>query len=169
VADLIGQFEEFGGRLEKELGGWGDRGAAFRRNHPAVAVHSDQIRAFRSRLPVDLERIDEIAKVLFDPAAPKGLWGKSPQLAQNCEEELQALEQSEGTRLSRDSRRKLGTCLLVAGISRLLYSGLREEEVAARPELVKVGRWLGDAGGPVADWTTRVSPKVRDLIDRLKP
>jgi hypothetical protein len=169
VTVLTGDFDDYGSRLEKELSGWGDKGAAFRQHHPSIALHADQSRGFLARLPVDLKRIDEIAKALFDPTNDKGLWGKTPRLAQDYEEELQKLESSEGTPLSRESRRKLGTCLLFAGVSRLLYSGLREEEIAAQPELRKIGRWLGDAGGPVEEWMTRVSPKVRDVVGRLKP
>jgi hypothetical protein len=164
VSAIVASYDAFAGRVEQLLAGWPDRGEAFRRDQ-AFSQHAAQVREYPSLLPVDLERVDQIAAALFNPSDHKGIWGRTAQLALDYEFELAALEQS---RLSRECRRKLDTCLLVAGISRLLLSGLRGEEIARREELQKVGRRLEDAGGPLPEMMSKVGPKVRVVAERLR-
>lgn len=167
ISAIVAAYEEFSGRLEKQLAGWPDRGEAFRRDQE-FPHHLTQVRAYPARLPVDLERIDQIAAALFNPGDPKGIWGRTSQPGLEYEYELATLEQSDGSRLSRESRRKLCTCLLLAGISRLLLSGLSGEEVAGREDLRKIGRRLEEAGGPVPDLLSKVSPKIRAVVENLR-
>lgn len=165
---VVGDFEEFGARLEKACSAWPDRGEAFRRHHPFVATHLERLRGITALLPSDLERVDQIARALLDPADPGSLWGSSDRPAPDYEAELRGLEQREGIVFSRDCRRRLDTCLLVAAISRLLLSGLAAEAVGRREELRRISRRLEEAGGPDPGLMDGVPPKVRSTLAKLK-
>jgi len=152
---VVEAFEKFALRFEKEP-------------PPAVTKHLAQVRAMPDRLPLDPGRLDEIGRRLLDPADPKGLWGRAPDLALEVENELSELDRSQGARLSRSSRRKLCTYLLVSRIARLLLAGGRTEDLARSEELKTLNRKLDLDGGPLPDVMKVVSPRVRAVLDRLK-
>jgi len=136
-----------------------------KKDHPFIT----KLRSYPERLPVDLPRIDEIGRELFDPANSKGLWGRSLDLTRDYETELGELERAKGSRLSRGARRKLGTCLLVSEIARRLLSGARTEDLVQSDELKTRARKLAADGGPLPDMMNAVSPRIREVVDRLKP
>lgn len=127
--------------------------------------HLDQIRSYADRLPIDPPRLDEIGRGLLDPSDPKGLWGRSLDLARDYEAELSKLDPA---RLSKAARRKRGTYLLVAGVARLLLSGKSAADVARLEELRTLARKLQADGGPPAEVMALVSPRVRTVVDLLK-
>jgi len=155
VRQIIKVVEAFAPQVEKD--------------HPFITKHLAQIRSYAEGLPIDLPRIDEIGRELLDPANSKGLWGRSLDLALDYEKELGELERTQGSRLSRGARRKLGTCLLVSGIARRLLSGARTEDLIQTEELKTRARKLGADGGPLPDVMNAVSPRIREVVDRLKP
>lgn len=152
---VVEAFEKFAARFEKDP-------------PPAVTKHLAQIRAMPDRLPIDPVRIDEIGRRLLDPSDPKGLWGRTPDLALDYETELEQLNRFQGERFSRSSRRRLATCLLVSKVARLLLSGARAEDLARREELKTLSQKLESDGGPLPDVLKAVSPRVRAVLDRLR-
>jgi hypothetical protein len=151
-------METFASSLDKDL---------FNR-HPTLQKHLAHIRSAPDRLPIDPPELDKIGRKLLDPSDPKGLWGRSLDLALDYEKDLARLDRPQGPPLSKDARRKLGTYLLVSGTSRLLLAGGRVEDVARRDELKTLARKLEADGGPLPEVMALVSPRVRAVWDLLK-
>lgn len=164
---VIDGFKEFIARLDKELAGGPDRGAAFRRELPS---HLKLLEGLLNRFPEDLPGIDEIGKELFDPRDPKGVWGDSPlEALKRFDEKLSRMDPPEAKPLTRDSRQKLATYLLVARASLLLLSDEGVEDIARSKDFREIGRRLHEAGGPLPEVMKRVSPKIRLIAEKLEP
>jgi hypothetical protein len=121
-----------------------------------ASVRGGGLETYRSRLPEDPPTLDGLGKELLE-----GAWGAA---AAELEGKLGKFEAG---RLSRDSRRKLGTYLLVAAATRLFLAGESGEGIAERAELRETGRRLHLDGGPFAGILERVSPKIGELARRL--
>lgn len=156
--------------MDRELGTWPDRGAAFRRQHPQFAVHLEGLERSLSRFPSDLEGLDAIGKVLFDTADPRGPWGDAPREAlRRIENSLPKLETIEARPLTRDSRQRLATYHLVVRSLRLLLSDERAEAIARREDFREIGRRLREAGGPDPEVMRQVGPKVARIAEAIPP
>ncbi len=125
-----------------------------------------KLSAYLDRFPIDVARIDELAAALSDP---KEVCGDSPMAAlDRIEAELRRIR-GEAARLSVESRRRLGTVLIVVASTRSLLAGRSSAETTKLDEVREAGRLAWDAGGIDAEILKKFSPKIAAIADAVKP
>lgn len=150
AAGLVRRMKELSARADDD----------FRKRHEFVAVHLKTLESLLEKFPVDVARIDEIGKALAEMKDP------APMVAlEMLEKELARIWKTEGPRLARESRQKLGTWLIVASATRHLLAGAKPADVAKRDDVREYVKIAGDVGGPIAE---AMSPKVAKVAELAK-
>ena len=158
--DILKRMKELSARVDEALSQAADKGETFRRRHDFLPGHVKTLEAALDRFPVDVAEIDEIG------AKIASLEDDAPLVALDMHENrLKQILKKEAARLTRESKQKPGTWLLIAAATRHLLAGAKPAEVAKREEVREYAKVAAEVGGPIADAVRKAGPKVAKVIE----